>query len=198
MPRAHYDSHQLDELVLQMLETELASAQVYRAAMACATHPDLKKEWQRHLKDTEARLGQARSLCDALGLHPDAPTPARAVLRQLGDGLVQAMELAQRTTDAHTAQRVACDCVLQAETRRHGLWELLGCVAKVATGDVGQTLKAAHKTAEKAEHHHRHPTRSWQRELALQAVGLPAVVPPPSEHPFAARPASSAARVTVH
>ena len=36
MPKAHYDSHQLDDLVLQMMETERGGEQVYRAALRCA------------------------------------------------------------------------------------------------------------------------------------------------------------------
>ena len=197
MTRAHYDSHQLDELVLQMMETELVGEQVYRAALTCAAHPDLKKEWERRLKESQAHQDLARRLCDALGLHPDAPTAARAVVRHLGEALGQAIDLALRTADANTAQRVACDCVLRAETMRQSQWELLGQVARVATGDVGQTLKAAHKAVEKDEGRHLHPTQSWQRELALQALGLPAVVPPPGERAFA-RPAQAAARATLH
>ena len=43
MPKSHYDSHQLDDLVLQMMETELGGEQVYRTALTCAINPDLKK-----------------------------------------------------------------------------------------------------------------------------------------------------------
>jgi len=179
MTRVHYDSHQLDELVLQMMETEQMGELVYRAAIACAHHPALKKEWQGYLKDAQAHQAVVRRMCDALGLHPDAPSAARAVARQLGDAWVQAIETAQRTCDPDTAQRAACECVLHAETRNHAQWELLGRVARVAIGDVGQTLKAAHKAVEKNEDHHLHHIQGWHRELAIQALGLPAVLPPP-------------------
>lgn len=179
MNRVHYDSHQLDELVLQMMETELVGERVYRAALTCAHHPALKKEWQRYLKDSQAHQGALRRMCDALGLAPDAPTAARAVLRQQGDAWVQAIETAQRTCDADTAQRVACECILHAETRNHAQWELLGRVARVAVGDVGQTLKTAYRAVEKNEEHHLHHIQGWHRELAIHALGLPAVLPPP-------------------
>ncbi|WP_462388113.1 hypothetical protein [Acidovorax sp. Q11] len=179
MNRVHYDSHQLDELVLQMMETEQVGERVYRAALACAHHPALRKEWQGYLKDSQAHQGVVRRMCHALGLDPDAPTAARAVARQLGNTWVQAIETAQRTCDPDTAQRIACECVLHTETSNHAQWELLGRVARVAVGDVGQTLKAAHKAVEKNEEHHLHHIQGWHRELAIQALGLPAVLPPP-------------------
>ena len=92
---------------------------------------------------------------------------------------MQAIETAQRTCDPDTAQRVACECVLHSETSNHAQWELLGRVARVAVGDVGQTLKAAHKAVEKNEEHHLLHIQGWHRELAIQALGLPAVLPPP-------------------
>ena len=49
----------------------------------------------------------------------------------------------------------------------------------MAVGDVGQTLKAAFKAVEKNEEHHLHHIQGWHRELAIQALGLPAVLPPP-------------------
>ena len=71
--------------------------------------------------------------------------------------------------------------MVHAETKDHANWELLGQVAKVATGDVGHTLKAAHKAVEKDEDHHLYHTKGWCRELAIQALGMPAVLPPPEE-----------------
>lgn len=42
--KTHYDSDQLNDLLLQMLETELGDEQVYCAALTCAVNSDLKKE----------------------------------------------------------------------------------------------------------------------------------------------------------
>ena len=38
---------------------------------------------------------------------------------------------------------------------------------------------AAHKAVEKNEEHHLLHIQGWHRELAIQALGLPAVLPPP-------------------
>ena len=181
MPKSHYDSHQLDDLVLQMMETELGGEQVYRTALTCAIHPDLKKEWEDYLEETLAHQNVVRGICDALGLDPDAQSPTRAVVKHIGTSLVQAMQLAKKSGTPEAAQRVACECVVHAETKDHANWERLGQVAKVATGDVGETLKVAHKAVEKDEDHHLYHTKGWSRELAIQALGMPAVLPPPEE-----------------
>ena len=181
MPKSHYDSHQLDDLVLQMMETELGGEQVYRTAIACAIRPDLKKEWEGYLQETLTHQTVVRGICDALGLDPEAQSPTRAVVRHIGMSLVKAMQLAQKSGPPEAAQLVACECVVHAETKDHANWELLGQVAQVATGDVGETLKAAHKAVEKDEDHHLYHTKGWCRELAIQAPGMPAVLPPPEE-----------------
>ena len=59
--------------------------------------------------------------------------------------------------------------------------ELEGKVAEVATGDLGKALKAAHEAVEKQEDHHLYHTKGWSRELAIEALGMPAVLPPPEE-----------------
>lgn len=181
MPKVQYDSHQLDDLVLQMMETELGGEQVYRAALACAVNPDLKKEWEEYLEETLTHQNVVRSLCDALGLDPEQQSPTRLVVRHIGESLVKAMELARQGGNPQAAQLVACECVVHAETKDHANWELLGKVAQAATGDVGQALKAAHQAVEKDEDHHLYHTKGWCRELAIQALGMPAVLPPPEE-----------------
>lgn len=181
MPKVQYDSHQLDDLVLQMMETELGGEQVYRAALACAVNPDLKKEWEEYLQETLTHQNVVRSLCDALGLDPEQQSPTRQVVRHIGESLVKAMELARQGGNPQAAQLVACECVVHAETKDHANWELLGKVAQAATGDVGQALKAAHQAVEKDEDHHLYHTKGWCRELAIEALGMPAVLPPPEE-----------------
>ncbi|MCE1192477.1 MAG: hypothetical protein LWW96_10015 [Acidovorax sp.] len=181
MPKVQYDSHQLDDLVLQMMETELGGEQVYRAALACAVNPDLKKEWEEYLQETLTHQNVVRSLCDALGLDPEQQSHTRQVVRHIGESLVKAMELARQGGNPQAAQLVACECVVHAETKDHANWELLGKVAQAATGDVGQALQAAHQAVEKDEDHHLYHTKGWCRELAIEALGMPAVLPPPEE-----------------
>ena len=141
MPTARYDSQQLNDLVLQMMETELGGEQVYRKAIECATNPDLKKEWEEYLEETLTHQNVVRSLCDTLGLDPDMQTPTRLVVKHIGESLVKAMQLAQQGGNPDAAQLVACECVVHAETKDHANWELLGKVAEVATGEFGADMQ---------------------------------------------------------
>ena len=181
MPTARYDSQQLNDLVLQMMETELGGEQVYRTAIACAINADLKKEWEEYLEETLTHQNVVRSLCDSLGLDPDTQTPTRMVVKHIGESLVKAMQLAQKGGKPEAAQLVACECVVHAETKDHANWELLGKVAEVAAGDLGRALKQAHEAVEKDEDHHLYHTKGWCRELSIEALGMPAVLPPPEE-----------------
>lgn len=181
MPQPRYDSQQLNDLVIQMMETELGGEQVYRTAITCAVNPDLKKEWEEYLQETLTHQNVVLSLCDTLGLDPDTQTPSRLVVKHIGESLVKAMQLAQRGGNPVAAQLVACECVVHAETKDHANWELLGKVAEVATGPLGQALKKAHEAVEKEEDHHLYHTKGWCRELNIEALGMPAVLPPPEE-----------------
>ena len=42
-------------------------------------------------------------------------------------------------------------------------------------------LKAAHEAVEEDEDHHLYHTMGWCRELWIQSLGMPAVLPPPEE-----------------
>ncbi|AVP57015.1 hypothetical protein [Pulveribacter suum] len=181
MPKPRYDQAQLKDLLLQMMETELGGEQVYRAAIECAINEDLRKEFEEYLQETLTHQNVVRSTCEALGLDPDEETPSRAVVRHIGQSLVKAIALAVQGGDPAAAQLVACECVVHAETKDHANWELLGKVAEVATGDVGRALKAAHEAVEKDEDHHLYHSTGWCRELWIESLGMPAVLPPPEE-----------------
>jgi hypothetical protein len=60
-------------------------------------------------------------------------------------------------------------------------WELIGEVAKKLTGDEKKALKEAHDEVEDEEDEHLYHTSGWGRELWMQSLGLPAVLPPPEE-----------------
>lgn len=116
-----------------------------------------------------------------MGLNPDGQSPTRTVVGHIGKSLVQAIEMAQRTAPPEAAQVVAAQCGVLAETKDHSNWELLGRMAEVATGELGKALKAAHEDVEQDEDHHLFHTKGWMRELAIQGLGMPAVLPPPEE-----------------
>ncbi|MCA1066948.1 hypothetical protein ACUTR7_03580 [Delftia sp. NA_296.1] len=181
MTKPRYDEAQLGDLLLQMMETELGGEQVYRTALTCAVNEELKEEWQGYLDETLSHQNVVRTTCELLGVDADEEVPSRAVVRHIGNSLVKAMELALKAGNATAAQLVACECVVHAETKDHANWELLGKVAEVATGETRKVLKDAHSRVEKDEDHHLYHTKGWCRELWIQSLGMPAVLPPPEE-----------------
>ena len=64
------DKAQVDELVYQALETEMGGVKVYRTAMRCAQHPELKEEWEKYLEQTENHERILRELCERSGWTP--------------------------------------------------------------------------------------------------------------------------------
>lgn len=181
MSRPRYDEAQLKDLRLQMMKTELGGEQASRAARGCALNEDLKKEWQEYLDQTLNHQNVVRSACEALGIDADEPAPSQQVVHHIGSSLVKAMALARQGGDPAAAQLVACECVVHAETKDHANWEWLGKVAEAATGPTGKVLQEAHTRVEKDEDHHLYHTQGWWRELWIERLGLPAVLPPPEE-----------------
>ena len=90
------------------------------------------------------------------------------------------METAQGA-DPSAAQLVAAECVVEAESKDHMNWELIGEVAKKLKGDEARVLKEAYEEVEEEEDEHLYHTMGWARELWLESLGLPAVLPPPEE-----------------
>ena len=171
----------LNELLYQMLETEMGGVQVYTTAIRCALNDDLKKEWQKYLQQTETHVEVVEEIFATMGLDPEAETPGRAVVRHIGESLVQAMEMALSSGPPEGAQLVAAECVVLAETKDHMNWELLGQVAKKSKGDEKKTLEAAQEKVEDEEDEHLYHTAGWARELWIEFLGMPAVMPPPEE-----------------
>jgi rubrerythrin len=172
---------QLHELLHQALETEQGGVQIYETAIGCASNPDLKKEWQEYLEQTQRHEEVLRELMETLGMDPDADSPGRAVVRHIGDALVEAMKKAQAGGTPEAAELVATECVVLAETKDHHNWELIGAAAKKAKGELKKALAAAHREVEDEEDEHLYHSTGWSRELWLESLGLPAVLPPPEE-----------------
>jgi ferritin-like metal-binding protein YciE len=175
------NSKQVEELVLQSLEHEIGGVKVYETALDCAVHPGLKKEWQKYLDETHGHVGALESVCSALGLDPQQQTPGRVVVRHLGGALVEAMKMAKAAGDPAAAQLVACECVVLAETKDHLDWELLAKCGEHLGGAKSEALKAASAKVEDQEDEHLYHTKGWCRELWIESLGIPAVLPPPEE-----------------
>ena len=172
---------QLDELLYQALETEMGGVQIYTTALKCVVNSDLKKEWEEYLGQTQNHVRVVRDLLGRLELDPEAQTPGRQVVKHIGESLVEAMEMALRDGNRQAAEIVAAECVVLAETKDHLNWELIGEAAKKLKGETAQALKKAHDEVEDEEDEHLYHTAGWCREMWIEALGMPAVLPPPEE-----------------
>lgn len=172
---------QVNELLLQALETEIGGVQIYTTAIQCAVNEDLKEEWEKYLEETEHHVEIVQETIQALGLDPEVETPGRQVVRHIGQSLVKAMEMAIQAGDPAAAQLVAAECVTHAETKDHLNWELIGEVSKKLKGDEAKALKEAYEEVEEQEDEHLYHTMGWTRELWIESLGMPAVLPPPEE-----------------
>jgi rubrerythrin len=175
------NTNQLHELLYQALETEQGGVQVYQKAVGCALNADLKKEWKEYLEQTKNHERIVRDLFEHFGLDPEEETPGRKIVRQIGESLVKAMEMALDSGAPEAAQLVAAECVILAETKDHQNWELIGEVAKKLKGAEAKALKTAYKEVENEEDEHLYHTMGWTRELWIESLGMPAVIPPPEE-----------------
>lgn len=169
------------DLLYQALETEKGGVQVYATALRCAVNQDLRDEWNKYLEQTKNHVQIVSDILNALELDPDAETPGRKVVRYIGTSLVKAMEMALRSTDPESAQIVAAECVVFAETKDHLNWELLGELAKNADETEAALIMPAYEQVEEEEDEHLYHTQGWTRELWIEALGMPAVLPPPEE-----------------
>ncbi|GAB3728110.1 hypothetical protein GCM10028862_05280 [Luteimonas pelagia] len=181
MAKHEYDEAQLHELLYQALETEMGGIEVYTTALTCAVNEDLRKEWQEYLEQTKTHREVLLNVFSELGLDPGKQTPGRKVVAHMGKSLVQAMEMAKAAGDPTAAELVAGECVVLAETKDHMNWELIGLVAEKGKGDATKVLKSAYEAVEQDEDHHLYHTQGFTRELWIDALGLPAVLPPPEE-----------------
>jgi len=171
----------LHDFLCQALETEKGGVLIYTTAIASAQNEELKEEWEKYLEETEEHVEIYTELLGELKLDPESDTPGRAVTRETAAGLVRLMKLAAGGGDAAAAQLVAAECVVTAETKCHLNWELVGELSKKTKGAAGALLRTAYEQVEDEEDEHLYHTTGWLRELWIQRLGMPAVLPPPEE-----------------
>jgi len=172
---------QLDELMYQALETEIGGQLVYESAISCAQNDDLKEEWTKYLEETRMHETILRDTFGRIGLDPGQDSPGREVLRFKANGLVESMAMALKGGGPIAAQLVAAECVVEAETKDHQNWELIGEAAKALDGEWAAALSEAYGNVEEEEDQHLYHTMGWSRELWIESLGMPAVLPPPEE-----------------
>lgn len=181
MAKKAYDDAQLNELLYQALETEIGGIQIYENAVACAVNDDLRSEFSEYLEQTRMHRQVLLSVFESLGLDPGTQSPGRQVVKHLGQALVQAIQMAKKAGDPAAAELTACECVVLAETKDHMNWELIGQVAKSGKGDATDVLMRAYEQIEDQEDQHLYHSKGWARELWIDSLGLPAVLPPPED-----------------
>ena len=175
------EQKQVTELLYQALETEQGGIKVYETAVRCALNSQLKEEWEGYLAETRNHEQIVLGVFSSMGLDPNQETHGRQVVRHIGTSLVQAMEMALEAGNLDAAQLVAAECVVQAETKDHQNWELIGLLAKKVKGEEAKALNEAHEEVEEQEDEHLYHTMGWARELWIESLGMPAVLPPPEE-----------------
>jgi len=175
------DKHRLVELLLESLEHERGGVKVYETAIGCAVAGDLKHEWSVYLEQTHMHAQILEQLLKKFEIDPEQPAPGRDIVRGLGDAFVAAMEKAKAAGNPAAAQTVACECIVLAETKDHMNWELLTKCAEELEGAQKQQLEEACELVEEQEDEHFYHSRGYCRELWLDSLGLPAVLPPPEE-----------------
>jgi hypothetical protein len=174
-------AEKLNELLYEGLETEIGGVAVYETAIKCALHSQLKEEWQEYLEQTRNHERILRRVFQTLSLDPKKETPGRKVVRHQGESLVEAMEMARENGQPDAAQVVASECILLAETKDHLNWQLLKKAAEEAMGKTKTAIRQAVKEVEDQEDKHLYHSMGWTRELWLESLGIPAVLPPPEE-----------------
>ncbi len=181
MKKSPYLKKQLHELLYQALETEQGGIRIYETALSCVQNDDLKEEWEEYLEQTRTHEQVLLEVFEKLGLNPETVTPGRNVVAHIGESLVAAMEMAKAQGSPAAAQLVAGECVVLAETKDHQNWELIGHLAEHGKGEETSALKSAFEAVEQEEDHHLYHTKGFIRELWIESLGLPAVLPPPEE-----------------
>jgi rubrerythrin len=169
------------DLLYQALETEQGGVKIYTTALECVENDDLRSEWKKYLSQTKEHVEIVREVLVRLGLDPDRDCPGRQVVRHIGGALVDAMQMAQRSGAREAAEIVAAECVLLAETKDHANWSLIGQMIQHGPAKLRTALKAAHDKVERQEDEHLYHGAGWARELWLEALDLPAELPPPEE-----------------
>jgi hypothetical protein len=174
------NEQQATNLLYEALETELGGEKIYASALKSVKNPDLKEEWQKYLEETKHHQEMLLQVFDTWGLEANRETPGRMVVRIHAVALLSMME-ASRKDAPDAAEIVAAECVTLAETKDHLNWELIGMLGEKTRGEKGKALKDAYAEVEDQEDEHFYHTKGWTRELWVDALGMPSVLPPPEE-----------------
>ncbi|HEY1076612.1 MAG TPA: hypothetical protein VGE51_07970 [Fontimonas sp.] len=170
-------NQQMQHLVLEALEHERGGIDIYRLAVETVRDADLKKEFSSYLQQTRQHERLLLTVCEDLGLDPEAETPGRPIVRDNARALADAIMKARKTGNADLAELVACETVVLAETKDHANWELLNQVAQALRGSERESLQSAVDEIDDEEDEHLSHSKGWCHELWMKSLGLRAVRP---------------------
>jgi hypothetical protein len=164
------DKSQLSELLLQALTHEEGCVRVYGSAFGCTSNRDLHAEWSESLHETERHVLILTLVCDTLGIDPARRTEGCRMAAQLAEALERTLVSASKMADREEAQRVACDCLMLAETRHHASWSSIAHCAESHRGPEARVLKSAVEHVESEVNGKLSRARGWCRELWLDSL----------------------------
>ena len=172
---------QFAELLLQMLETEQGGVKVYETALRCVVNDDLKKEWEKYRSETTEHVQIVTKLVEHFEGDADADSPGASWCATSGSR--SSRRWRWRSRRAGPGGRPARGRRVRRARRDQGPPEL-GVARRGRTGLKGEDAKAV-KDAFKRSRNRRTSTSitrtGWCRELWIESLGLPAVLPPPEE-----------------
>jgi rubrerythrin len=186
------EREKLNELLYQALEVEKGGVEVYETALRCVVNEDLREEWNKYRDQTKRHVEILVEVMEKLGIEADGKSAGAEIVARKGQALVAAMEKALADGEPGAAQLVAAECVVDAESKDHLDWELLGEAAKELEGEEADALSKAVEEVEEEEDEHLYHSMGWARELWMEFLGLPAVLPPPEEKKHAVTAISAA------
>jgi hypothetical protein len=171
----------LDELLLQAMETELGGEQLYLAAIENAVNPNVRAEWTKYLDETRNHQAVLERVFATAGLDVDAESPGRELVRAKGEALVAAVVAGRTAADPTLGELIAAESIVEAESKDHQNWKLIGLMVEHVDGELADALREAYEEVAEQEAEHLFHTMGWARELWLDFLGVPAVLPPPEE-----------------
>lgn len=170
-----YNPEALKELLLQMIEAKAGEKLIYAMAVRCALREDLKAQWEEHLKRVSTHREILLDLCQAAAVDPNERSAGWTVAKHLEESLVAAMQAALAASDGEAAQRVACECVMWAETRDHQKWDLIRRIGSIRSGPLKDAIDARLEEIGREEARHLRQTATLSDELWAEFLGLPSV-----------------------
>jgi len=175
------NTHKLELLVLEALQTETGGVKVYDKALECVDNTELRAEWRKYRDQTERHREVLLEACTKLGINPNHRAPGCDIVRATADSLVRNMDVALESGDRALAQIVAAEAILQAKQKDHLNWQLIELAAKEAEGRLAKILKDARDEVEDQEDEDVFHTMRWARELWAESLGIKCVLSRPEE-----------------